>query len=360
MYALPISILFIWLVVPQTQALIRDAPRSKQQNEHIGEVRKLVGHEGRANGVAFSPDGTKIITGGEDKTVCVWSTATGRRILRLEGHNGDVNGVAFLPTGDQVLSVSDDKTARLWDVKSAKERRRFDGSPTGLHRLSISSDGLHFLTSGSDNVTRLWEIATGRQVQTFKREKAKYIVGIAFLPDNQRILVADKEEIRVWDIGAKQSTLLRTPGDDSAALAPDGKSILIGTSMLAGYAVEVRPIPTEIAQLPGQGKSITFYRISGPSKSLEGHRRPVNAVAFSSDGRRAFSGSGYDWELVFGEGESARPDNTVRVWDLASGKELAKFEGHSRGVISLAVSSDGRYAVSTSADKTVRVWRLPE
>ncbi|MEO1528801.1 MAG: protein kinase, partial [Planctomycetota bacterium] len=77
--------------------------------------------------------------------------------------------------------------------------------------------------------------------------------------------------------------------------------------------------------------------------SLEGHSDWVRSVAVSHDGRRVVSGS---------------DDDTVKVWDLESGRELASLEGHSGTVLSVAVSPDGRRVVSGSVDSTVKVWDL--
>jgi WD40 repeat protein len=73
------------------------------------------------------------------------------------------------------------------------------------------------------------------------------------------------------------------------------------------------------------------------------HSDSVNAVALSPDGRRAVSGS---------------HDTTLKVWDLERGRELRKLEGHSHWVNTVAVSPDGRRAVSGSVDQTLRVWDL--
>jgi WD40 repeat protein len=133
-------------------------------------------------------------------------------------------------------------------------------------------------------------------------------------------------------------------------------------------------------------------------RSLEGHVYNVIAVAISPDGRRAISGNAY--LFVDGKGK----DNTLRVWDLDSGKELHRYEklfgeggiyslayspdgrralvggqanhalvldlesgkevfrlnGHTGAIKSVAVFSDGRYALTGSADGTVRLWGLPK
>jgi len=80
-----------------------------------------------------------------------------------------------------------------------------------------------------------------------------------------------------------------------------------------------------------------------PLREFEGHRYAVWSVAISPDGKRAVSGGG---------------DETISVWDLESGKELRKLAGHTDGVRSVAISPDGKRAVSGGDDKTVRVWNL--
>jgi len=79
--------------------------------------------------------------------------------------------------------------------------------------------------------------------------------------------------------------------------------------------------------------------------TLQGHTNLVNAVALSSDGRRAISGS---------------YDNTLRVWDLESGQTLHTLQGHTHEVTAVALTFDGRLAVSGSWDYTLRVWNLKD
>ena len=92
---------------------------------------------------------------------------------------------------------------------------------------------------------------------------------------------------------------------------------------------------------------------SGPLEAVavsrfEGHTDGVMVVAFSPDGKRALSGG-----VCYGDG-----DPTVRLWDVATGKELLKLEGHTEGVYSLAFLPGGKKAVSGGADGTIRIWDL--
>jgi WD40 repeat protein len=71
----------------------------------------------------------------------------------------------------------------------------------------------------------------------------------------------------------------------------------------------------------------------------------VNEVKITRDGRYALSPSG---------------DKTVRLWDLQTRKELHCFTGHTEAAGSVVVSPDGRYALSGGGDGTMRLWRLPD
>jgi WD40 repeat protein len=79
-------------------------------------------------------------------------------------------------------------------------------------------------------------------------------------------------------------------------------------------------------------------------RGFVGHSGPVSCVAFSPDGRWALSGS---------------HDRTLRLWDIETGSEVDRYAGHTDAVEPVAFSPDGRFAISGGRDRTVRLWRLP-
>src|SRR5262249_17296788 len=83
---------------------------------------------------------------------------------------------------------------------------------------------------------------------------------------------------------------------------------------------------------------------TGEVQPFTGHTGLVLTIAVSPDGRQALSGSA---------------DKTLRLWDLATGRELRRLEGHSEEVLAVVFSVDGRRALSGGQDRTVRLWDLP-
>ncbi|MBQ2387231.1 MAG: hypothetical protein II300_08135, partial [Bacteroidales bacterium] len=74
-------------------------------------------HSDFVNSVAYSPDGTKIISGSDDGTIKIWDANTGKYLKTLEGHSDWVNSVAYSPDGTKIISGSDDGTIKIWGIK---------------------------------------------------------------------------------------------------------------------------------------------------------------------------------------------------------------------------------------------------
>ncbi|EIM89586.1 WD40 repeat-like protein [Stereum hirsutum FP-91666 SS1] len=295
------------------------------------EVSKpFEGHTDSICSVAFSPDGTKIVSGSTDRTIRVWDVESGKEVSKpFEGHIDNVWSVAFSPDGTKIVSGSSDRTIRMWDVESGEEvSKPFKGHTESVSSVAFSPDGTKIVSGSFDQTIRMWDVENGEEVLKPFKGHTDSICSVAFSPDGTKIVSGSYDHtIRVWDVESGKEVLKPFEGHTdsicSVAFWPDGTKIVSGSSDRTIRMWDVE-----------SGEEV--------SKPFEGHTSIVNSVTFSPDGTKIVSGSS---------------DCTVRVWDVESGKEVLKpFEGHTESVRSVAFSPDGTNIVSGSYDHTIRVW----
>ncbi|MEG3922250.1 hypothetical protein QUA07_24490, partial [Microcoleus sp. T3_A4] len=291
--------------------------------------RNRLQHQSAVNSVAFSPDGTQIVSGSSDDMVRLWDAKTLKPIGKpLLGHQEGVNSVTFSPDGTQIVSGSSDDTVRLWDAKTLKPiGKPLLGHQSVVMSVAFSPDGTKIVSGGADSTVRLWDAKTLKPIG--KPLLGHLVTSVAFSPDGTKIVSGGADStVRLWD--AKTLKPIGKPllGHQSRvysiAFSPDG------TKIVSGSWVEtvVRLWDTKTGQPIG--------------KPLLGHQASVYSVAFSPDGTKIVSGS---------------YDKTVRLWDANTGQPIGKpLLGHQSAVRSVAFSRDGTKIVSRSDDNTVRLW----
>lgn len=313
------------------------------------ELRRFEGHRQTVMSVALSPDGRHALSSGHDHTIRLWDLETGQEVRRFEGHTECVWCVVFSPDGRRALSGSGthfafgqvkDPTVRLWDVATGKELRRLPGHTKAVRGVAFSPDGRRALSGGEDWTLRLWDLESGQELRRFQGH-TNHILSVAVSPDGRYGLSGSGVEerdgkghpgtdntVRLWDLETGQE-VRRCEGHThlvlSVVFAPDGRRALSGSW---DETLRLWDLAT--------GKEL---------RRFTGHTEQIEKVAISADGRRAVS-AGYD--------------NSLRLWDVATGRELLCLKGHAGQVMSVALAPDGRRALSGSTDRTVRLWRLPE
>jgi WD40 repeat protein len=318
----------------RTVALSPDGSRMVSSNEPDNAMQlwdagsgKPIGQPLRGNtnfvgAVAFSPDGSRVVSGDSEGTVRMWDVGSGQLIGHpLRSNASLINGVAFNPDGSRIAAACADKTVRLWDVASGKPiGQPLRGHTDWVRTVAFSADGRRIATGGDDKTVRLWDAVTLQPVGQPLRDHTDWVRSVAFSADGHLIATGgDDTTVRLWDAHTLQA---------------------VGNPMNHGSSVTSVVFSPNSARIvtAGTGKTIQLWDAATQQEAgvLVGHQSGVAAVVFNGDQRLVSSGF----------------DSTVRIWDATSWQPL-HVEGN--GVVAW-FSNDGRRIYSGGVDGEVRRW----
>lgn len=266
------------------------APQDEESNKirihdvATGELKALlVGHGNiiGSSALAFSPDGTRLLSGSADNTAILWDFAAGKPIRTFKGHANQVYAIGFSPDGTRVATGSFDSTVRYWQVANGTQIGQPMRHNEKVRVLAVSPRDGTIAAGSDDGEIRLWDGETGRLIKILGNQGG--IVGnLRFTPDGQRLLSTCgfsgcQNMQRIWDIATGQQTAAFSDHGNiviASALSPDGRVVATG----GGSNQEVRLWDI------GTGKGLPGP--DGRAKNFVGTGSTYWAASFSSDSRR--------------------------------------------------------------------------
>ena len=349
-------------------------------------------------GLAVSPDGKTLAVAGDGNAVTLLDLNTGEELHARVAPPAAITAVRYTSDGKALTSLGSDGGVRTWDAATGKETS-VASVPQGTLTSALSANGQVIASAGLDGRVRLTEAATGKERGTISTS-LRGPLRMAFAPDAKTLAVGGSASaaVRLYDIGTgKEARTLKPPEEKEDAHGP--------------MIIPFRPAPAPVFSLDGKllaapGRSVLHVWAVATGEEVRRFALPqdraVGGAVFAPDGRTVAldmqDGTVALWELATGKrvrvfesgplripatppgGPPGRavplapvdpallafsPDGgvlvhsherEVAVWDVGSGKVLARLKGHGGAVLAGAFAPDGHALATASADTTVLVW----
>lgn len=312
----------------------------KNWRHGICSTRILKGH---TNGImALHIYDNYLATGSYDATIKIWNLDTGEEVRTLRGHT---MGIRCLQMDDtKLISGSIDKTVKVWDWRSGSCRATFTGHSADVIGLQFDS---HILVSGSADGTAIVRDMKNKSISTL-RGHTNWVNSVRIDGPSRTVFTAsDDFTVKLWDLDTKQCirTFEGHVGHvQQVVLLPrefdaDEESAMAGDQMSDPGS-------------PGSLHTAASSSYSGHERSPILMQRSLSSIRSSCDA----------YQSTFQHGRPEPPqymltsalDNTIRMWDVCTGRCIRTFFGHVEGVWALA--ADSLRMVSGAQDRMLKVW----
>lgn len=332
-------------------------------------LRLVSGHDGVVTGGAFTPDGTKFVSGGADKTLRMWQVADGTPLRAWAGHDAGVSGVSMMADGKTIVSGSLDKSVRLWPVDIPAETEAAEtvpGEVIKLEPLTVlahpaavrsawpSANGTRLAAASDDGYVRVWDVATARELERFGGHSGA-AASVAFVPDNLRVVSGGVDSsVREWRISATRviaahetattgvawlanGTQFATAGEDGFVRLWDTNFNVVRTFGLPEPSAAAEPAPIEAEATAAEEED------KGPFPAGK-----LTALSVRRDLQQLTAA------VMIPGGEGAPATGKLLTWNLANGELLLSIPLPVTAR-RIEYSADNLKLVVTGEDKTVRV-----
>lgn len=188
---------------------------------------------GAAYSVAFSPDNTKIVTGGDNDSVYVYNVMNGTELLALAGHNANVLAVAYSPNGNFIGSADEAGKIKIWNSTTGALISTINAHNSAINAIKFSPDNAYITSCADDHMIHTFNVSTG-SMSGMIHEHTSAVNQIDITPNQQYLIsVGNDKTIRIFDFSS--GTELKTIDEsargtqNSISISQDNNSFVVGT-----------------------------------------------------------------------------------------------------------------------------------
>jgi WD40 repeat protein len=303
----------------------------------------LTGHRRRVRTVTISPDGTWLATSSDDGTTRIWGT-DGTLRATVTAHQGTVTAVAISPDGTWLATSEIDGTVRIW-AADGTPRATFTGQYGWLNAVAIAPDGTWLATGGRDGTVQIWAAEGPTRPASPLDSHQGLVKGVAISSDGTWLATAGGDgRARIW---AADGTLRSAVGDREVSM----------------NAVAISLDGTWLATVSADGTAQIQYAYGGHDGDLDTFDEldRIIAVAIAPDGSWLATGETDGSTQIWAINEQFPQSNRV-FWNAqfsAAGgfpRAMHQLIGHQGWVNAVAISHDGTWLATGSANGAVQLW----
>ena len=167
-----------------------------------GEPQRWNGHADAIYALAYSPDGTRLVTASYDRLLLLWNSATGEAFATLRHHTGPVYAAQFSPDGKAILSGGADQTVKLWNSTTGERILTLSEATKGIQAVAFHPKGAEFAAAGGDRTVRVyeWNGTTARlKRSTFAHDAT--VLCLAYSPSGETLFSGSEDKrVKAWDV----------------------------------------------------------------------------------------------------------------------------------------------------------------
>lgn len=366
-------------------------------------------NQGRIWDLQVNPEGSFIFSAGDDGSIKCWDTRTYELLRTLSHHTFKVWKMTIAKGGNLLGAVSDDQSISVWNVKSGKLEAIYKGHTDSIMSVAFSNADKYLITGAADKTIRFWDISQRQEVtlEILPSTPLRFVEQGA----EDSIVIASETSLEVYS--SLGDLVYRWEVNDNAVrivslvISLDGRKVIAGTSngdvflwdhsnwspiLLKRFddrpaKIAVSSTGDQLAIVTGSSQ-LQIWELNGSLGKLiyseDIGQNGIQKVWFAPDGNYIYIATkDYKLNVLSLQNYKLEPngfqsgtsivismawtadskylatggiDKVIRIWELDSGRNVAKLFGHTNSVSSLSFSADGSRLVSSDRGTTVRIW----